>query len=141
MNGYGKYKTWAEIDVAALRRNYRQITAHVHKVSPASRIIAAVKANAYGHGADIVAQTLVEEGCSFFAVSCLYEATLLRETVGRAADIIILGYSLVEDTESLVRQGIIQTVFSPEYATSLSREMARLKASAMVSVFLLVSLW
>ena len=91
MNGYGKYKTWAEIDVAALRRNYRQIAAHVHKVSPECRIIAAVKANAYGHGADIVAQTLTEEGCGFFAVSCLYEATLLRETVGRGADIIILG--------------------------------------------------
>ena len=114
MNGYGKYKTWAEIDVAALRRNYRQIASHVHKASPDCRIIAAVKANAYGHGADIVAQTLVEEGCGFFAVSCLYEAVLLRETVGRDADIIILGYSLPEDAETLVRQGIIQTIFSPE---------------------------
>ena len=132
MNGYGKYKTWAEIDVAALRRNYRQIASHVHKASPDCRIIAAVKANAYGHGADIVAQTLVEEGCGFFAVSCLYEAVLLRETVGRDADIIILGYSLPEDAETLVRQGIIQTIFSPEYAGAMSREMARLKASGIL---------
>ena len=132
MNPYGKYKTWAEIDVAALRHNYRQIASHVHKEAPDCRVIAAVKANAYGHGADIVAQTLVEEGCGFFAVSCLYEAVLLRETVGRDADIIILGYSLPEDTETLVRQGIIQTIFSPEYASAMSREMARLKASGIL---------
>ena len=132
MNPYGKYKTWAEIDVAALRHNYRQIASHVHKEAPDCRVIAAVKANAYGHGADIVAQTLMEEGCGFFAVSCLYEAVLLRETVGRDADIIILGYSLPDDTEALVRQNIIQTVFSPEYAAALSREMARLKASGIL---------
>lgn len=132
MNPYGKHKTWAEIDVAALRHNYRRIASHVHEAAPDCRIIAAVKANAYGHGADIVAQTLIEEGCGFFAVSCLYEAVLLRETVGRDADIIILGYSLPEDTEALVRQNIIQTVFSPEYAAALSREMARLKASGIL---------
>lgn len=132
MNPYGKYKTWAEIDVGALRHNYRQIASHIHKEAPECRVIAAVKANAYGHGADIVAQTLMEEGCGFFAVSCLYEAALLRETVGRDADIIILGYSLPEDTEALVRQNIIQTVFSPEYAAALSREMARLKASGIL---------
>ena len=132
MNPYGKYKTWAEIDVGALRHNYRQIASHIHKEAPDCRVIAAVKANAYGHGADIVAQTLMEEGCGFFAVSCLYEAVLLRETVGRDADIIILGYSLPEDTEALVRQNIIQTVFSPEYAAALSREMARLKASGIL---------
>ena len=133
MNPYGKYKTWAEIDVGALRHNYRQIASHIHKEAPDCRVIAAVKAYAYGHGADIVAQTLMEEGCGFFAVSCLYEAVLLRETVGRDADIIILGYSLPEDTEALVRQNIIQTVFSPEYAAALSREMARLKASGILS--------
>ena len=62
MNPYRKYKTWAEIDVAALRHNYRQIASHVHGAAPDCRIIAAVKANAYGHGTDIVAQTLMEEG-------------------------------------------------------------------------------
>ena len=132
MNGYGKYKTWAEIDLDALRSNYRHIARQVHKTAPDCRVIAVVKANGYGHGADIVARTLTEEGCNFFAVSCVYEAVLLRETIGRGADIIILGYSLPEDTETLWRHDIIQTVFSAQYAAAMSREMARLKAQGIL---------
>lgn len=128
MNAYGSYKTWTEVHLDALRQNYRTIRAQVHASAPDCRMIAVVKANAYGHGADLVSRTLVEEGCDFFAVSCVYEAILLRETIGRAADIIILGYSLPSDAETLVRHDIIQTVFSGEYAESMSREMARLKA-------------
>lgn len=129
---YGKYKIWAEIDLAALRHNWRTVCRRVHAVSPDCRVIAVVKANAYGHGADLVARTLTEEGCTFFAVSCVYEAVLLRETIGRGADILLLGYSLPEDTETLWRHDIIQTVFSREYGEALSREMARLKASGIL---------
>lgn len=126
------YKIWAEIRVDALRQNYRTICRHVHASAPGCRPIAVVKANAYGHGADLVAHTLAEEGCDFFAVSCVYEAVLLRETIGRDADIIILGYSLPEDAETLVRHNIIQTIFSPEYAAAMSREMARLASSGIL---------
>lgn len=128
----GKYKTWAEIDRTALRHNWREIRRHVRESAPGCRLIAVVKANAYGHGADIVAQTLVGEGCDFFAVSCVYEAVLLRETIGRTADILLLGYSLPQDAETLWRHDIIQTIFSLEYAAELSREMSRLKASGIL---------
>lgn len=129
---HGKYKIWAEIDLAALRHNWHTVRAQVQKEAPDCRVIAVVKANAYGHGADLVAQTLAQEGCDFFAVSCVYEAELLRETVGRGPDILLLGYSLPEDAETLWRHDIIQTVFSSEYAAAMSREMARLKASGML---------
>lgn len=128
MNSYIPYKTWTEVHLDALRHNYRTIRAQVHASAPDCRMIAVVKANAYGHGADLIARTLAEEGCDFFAVSCVYEAILLRETIGRGADIIILGYSLPSDAETLVRHDVIQTVFAAEYAQQMSREMARLKA-------------
>lgn len=128
----GKYKTWAEIDLAALRHNWNTVCARVHASSPDCRVIAVVKANAYGHGADIVGHALAAAGCDFFAVSCVYEAVLLRETLGRGADILLLGYSLPQDAETLYRHDVIQTVFSLEYARELSREMSRLKASGML---------
>ena len=129
---HGKYKIWAEIDLSALRHNWQTIRRQVNQNAPDCRVIAVVKANAYGHGADLVAQTLAEEGCDFFAVSCVYEAELLREIVGREPDILLLGYSLPEDAETLWRHNIIQTVFSSEYAAAMSREMGRLKASGML---------
>jgi len=120
------YKTWAEIDLGALRHNWRTLSAHVHRTAPDCRIMAVVKADAYGHGAVAAAHALLAEGCGFFAVSCTYEAMQLRDAAVKDADILILGYSFPGDTRTLWENGIIQTVFSAEYAAELSREMQRL---------------
>ena len=65
----------ATIDLAALRHNL----ARVREVAPASRVMAAIKADAYGHGAVAVARTLEEAGVDAFAVACLEEAVVLRK--------------------------------------------------------------
>ena len=120
-----KFKIWAEIDLAALRHNFRLLQDTLQGRSPGCRIIAVVKANAYGHGSDIVSAALAEEGCRDFAVSCLYEASLLKESIPETADVLILGYSLPEDAPQLTRLGIVQTVFSEEYAKALSDRIAK----------------
>ena len=122
------YKIWAEIDLDALRANYRTIAAQVHRSSPDCRILSVVKADAYGHGCALTVRALRAEGCDFFAVSSIWEALQVREAAGRDADILILGYTLPEDTASLYENDIIQTVFSSEYAGTLSAEMTRLCA-------------
>ncbi len=119
-----KFKIWAEIDLSALRHNFRRLRDTLQSRVPGCRVIAVVKANAYGHGAGIVSSVLAEEGCRDFAVSCLYEAQSLKETVPPSADILILGYSLPEDVLHLVRGGIVQTVFSEEYAEALSARIS-----------------
>ncbi len=129
MNGIEKYRNWAEIDLDALRANWRTVSGTVHAASPDCRIIAVVKADAYGHGADAVARTLTEEGCRFFAVSCASEALSLRRSVGEGAEILILGYSLPEDVQALAEERIIQGVFSLDYARALSDRLASLKRS------------
>ena len=121
-----KYKTWAEIDLGALRHNYRTVAAAVHARAPRCRVIGVVKADAYGHDVHLVAPALAAEGCDFFAVSCISEALSLREIVGAHAEVLILGYSMTEDVEALAAHGILQTVFSLDYARELSEEMARL---------------
>ena len=52
-------RTWSEIDLDALIHNYRTLRAHV---GAGVRFLGVVKADAYGHGAVVVARTLQEEG-------------------------------------------------------------------------------
>lgn len=131
-----KYKTWAEIDLSALKHNFRQINGFVKSKTPNCRIICVVKADAYGHGASESAHALYEEGADFFAVSSIGEAADLRESMnmfGVNPGILILGYTPPENADILINYGIIQTVFSPEYAEQLDRSIREYKASGVIA--------
>lgn len=65
----------AEIDCAALRHNLQRVRA----AAPGTKVIAVIKANAYGHGSVRVARVLQEAGAEAFAVARLNEALQLRE--------------------------------------------------------------
>lgn len=130
---YSRHKTWAEIDIEALRHNYRLLKEHI---AP-SRMICVLKADAYGHGADSCARALLDEGCDFFAVSCIEEAVALRRVcieLGKKADILLLGYTLPHSAGILAEQDIIQTVFSAEYALALNEEAKRLGRCVRIHV-------
>lgn len=82
-----------------------------------------VKANAYGHNAEIIATTLQKEGADAFAVSNIDEAIALRN-YGITTPIIILGYTPSEAASQLCEYDITQSVFSYEYAQALSQSAA-----------------
>ncbi len=67
--------TWAEIDLDALGLNFRVIREHV---GPDVKVMAAVKANAYGHGAVECARRLEAEGVDWFGVALPEEGRELR---------------------------------------------------------------
>jgi len=121
--------TRALIDRCALARNYRTLCLTVQKGSSEKpRVIAVVKADAYGHGIPICVETLVSEGCDFFAVASISEAIAVRETVLRLcarADVLIFGYTNPCELSRLVKYDLIQTLLSPEYAASLAKEAKR----------------
>ena len=120
-------KTWAEIDLDALRRNYRLLRDMVRAQDPSVRIIAVVKAEAYGHGAPECVRTLLSEGCDFFAVSCIDEAVAVRVVCDGAhipADILILGYTQPSLASQLARFNIIQALLSEDYAVQLEASAA-----------------
>lgn len=127
---YKSHKAWAEIDLDALRHNYRTLCARVAQGrEKAPKVMCVLKADAYGHGADIFARTLLEEGCSAFAVSCIEEAVAIRQVcrkLDKAANILILGYTFPDSAEILVENDIIQAVFSTEYAHELNEHAIRL---------------
>lgn len=75
-----------EIDLDALRANYREISGHVEP----AQCGAVVKANAYGLGADRVVPALQREGCRLFFVAHLSEAIAIEPVLGPDSTIYIL---------------------------------------------------
>lgn len=106
--------TWVEIDTAALRHN---ITA-LQQTVPASRFMAVVKANAYGHDALIVARVALECGATHFGVATPHEGQLLREA-GFTQPIVILGPSLASQARSIAEWKLSPSVTSVETAMAL----------------------
>lgn len=116
-------KTWAEIDLDALRSNYRLLRDTFCTPDADTRMIAVVKAEAYGHGAPECVRTLLSQGCDFFAVSCIDEAVAVRGVCDgehKSADILILGYTPTSLASHLARYNIIQTLLSEDYAVNLN---------------------
>ena len=110
-------RTWAEINLDALKHNIEAIRS---AVPPQTGIIAVVKADAYGHGDGYIAGELEQLGIHFFAVSNLEEALSLRRK-GVKGDILILGPTPYRRAADLAGYGITQTVYSSQYAGDLSR--------------------
>ena len=100
-----------------------------------TRIIAVVKAEAYGHGAPECVRTLLSEGCDFFAVSCIDEAVAVRAVCdgeNKQADILILGYTHPSLAPQLWRFNIIQALLSEDYAVSLDRAATQANVTVRV---------
>ena len=90
-----------EIDLRALRNNLSVVKDWAGKHS---RIMAVVKANAYGHGAVRVSETLSKEKVDFLGVALLEEARELRVS-GIKTPIVILYPETEERSADAVRDG------------------------------------
>lgn len=109
-------RSWAEIDLSAIKENFHTVR---NQVAPHVRVMAVVKANAYGHGVERVAVLLEKEGADYFGVSCLQEAEELR-ALGIQKPILILGYTAPEFYERVCALKITQTVFDLSTAKGLN---------------------
>lgn len=109
-------RSWVEVDVAQLRKNYRIYKSHLHDDT---QIMAVIKADAYGHGDVMVAKMLTEEGCNMFAVSNIDEAVGLRNA-GIEGEILILGYTSVKYAKTMKFLDVTQAIVSEEYADALA---------------------
>jgi alanine racemase len=80
---------WAELSRAALRSNYRILREQATRAD--ADVVAVIKANAYGHGAGEALAVLDEEGCDWFAVTCLDEARVLQPQLKNHRTLILSG--------------------------------------------------
>ncbi|MBA4603342.1 alanine racemase [Thermoactinomyces sp. AMNI-1] len=102
--------TVIEVDLDALEHNIRQFRRHLKENV---KVMAVVKADAYGHGAVQVARTALQAGASYLAVAFVDEAVELRNA-GIAAPILILGYTPPRAISTAVQYDLTCTVYSRE---------------------------
>ena len=104
-------RTWAEIDLDAVAHNYHQIK---DRLNPGTKVCCVIKADAYGHGAELLAREYEELGADWFGVSNLEEAIQLRNAQ-ISLPILILGYTPPESAAELAHMDVAQAVLSREY--------------------------
>lgn len=89
-------------------------------IEPQAKIMAVVKADGYGHGAEWIAKTVEPLDYLYgFAVATVEEGLILRKS-GITKPILILGYVFADQYEDVIRAGIDPTVFTYEMAKELS---------------------
>ena len=108
-------RSWVEVDLAAIRRNLAAIAAIA---GPRVKIMAVVKANAYGHGATRVTDALAGS-VAMFGVANLAEAEEIFPHA-RGTPVCLLSGTLPGEHAAVVRRGFIPVVSSFEEAAQYS---------------------
>jgi alanine racemase len=114
-------QTVARVDLSAIRSNVHAISAFL---AGRARLIAVVKANAYGHGAAKVALALEEEGVAMLACADIEEGVALREA-GVQTPILVFGAMSVSDLNGLFTHRLTPTISTPGAARALQAAAAR----------------
>lgn len=108
-------RTYAEVNLQAVRHNIEEARKNIKSDT---KIMAIVKANAYGHGAVPVSKALISQ-VDAYGVAMIEEALELRDA-GINKMILILGYTGEEWYEELVKHCISQTIYTYDMAKKLS---------------------
>lgn len=99
--------TWVEITLSKLQRNYEG----VRKLAGSRKVMAVVKADAYGHGAVPVAKSLAACGVDWFGVATVEEALELR-AAGIGQPVLLLGGLYMSDPAHLIEYRLTPSVSS-----------------------------
>ena len=129
--------TVARVDLAALQSNFRAIQEFLSAGAaprtsapshPAPRIIAVVKANAYGHGSERVALALERAGATMLACADIEEGIVLRRA-GVSVPILVFGALSVSDLDGLFEFALTPTISTPSAARAVQAAAAARKAT------------
>lgn len=108
--------TWAEINLEDLSHNFRQVK---KLLSPSTKIMVTVKADAYGHGLIPVSKKLVSCQADFLGVASIDEGLALRKA-GIKLPILVMGLALKEDLDPACLHGLSLTVCDKDFASFLN---------------------
>jgi alanine racemase len=116
-------KSWVEISEKRLKANYRLL---VEAAGGETAVLAVVKANAYGHGAELCAPVLAQAGAEWFGVADATEGAIVRRALaadgvakGTQLQILVMSGFLDEDAEAIVRHGLMSVIWEQHQMESL----------------------
>ncbi len=115
-------RAWVEINLTALAHNIHQIRS---LLSPRADLMAVVKADAYGHGAVTVAQTVLQAGATWLGVATIPEGIELREA-GVEAPILVMGAThTAEQICAIAHWDLQPTLCTPKQALVFSEALGK----------------
>jgi len=113
----GQRPTWAEIDLDALASNFHWVQ---KRVGRSVKVMAVIKADAYGHGAIECARKLAAEGAEWFAVAMPEEAIKLRRA-GINQPILCLGGFWEGQEKLCLNESLVPVVYRLDMIEALDR--------------------
>ncbi|WP_243446399.1 serine racemase VanT catalytic subunit [Romboutsia weinsteinii] len=125
---YKDLRSYREINLSNLEHNLREIE---NIIDDNCKVMAVVKADAYGHGGVEVSRHLQKLGVGNFAVASIDEAIELRKSK-IYGEILVLGYTPTSRKNDLINFNITQTIVDNDYANKLSETEGRVKAHVKI---------
>jgi alanine racemase len=117
-------KSWVEISEKRLRANYGLL---VEAAGGGTPVLAVVKANAYGHGANLCAPVLARAGAEWLGIADPAEGQAVREVLAAAGiahesqpRILVMSGFLREEAEAIVQHGLTPVVWDQQHMENLA---------------------
>jgi alanine racemase len=125
-------KSWIEISESRLRDNLAAIRA---VAGENANVLAVIKADGYGHGAELIAPVLVDAGVTWLGVGDVDEGARLRRALGKQdAHVLVMCGMEPEDADRLVEHRLTPVVWTPSHVQWL--EAAAERAGRRIAVHL-----
>src|ERR671936_777249 len=121
--------TVADVDLDAIASNLAAIRERAK-----ANVIAVVKADGYGHGAEAVAETCFEAGAIMIAVATVEEGLALRESGINGPILVFLGATDSSEVAHAVAQDLVLVVWDVERARAVSAAATALRHDARVQL-------
>ena len=121
---------WVEVNLDCIEHNILEFKKYLRE---GAKLFAVVKADAYGHGAVMIAPVLLASGVDFLGVSSIDEGLQLREN-DIAAPILVLGAVPVWSFDRAAQNNISISVFSDEHIEACRQTYEKLKIKPKVHV-------
>ncbi|MFI3226442.1 MAG: alanine racemase [Clostridia bacterium] len=123
-----KDRTWAKISLKNIENNFNNIKKYAK-----SKVLAVVKADAYGHGMIEVARALEGQGADYFGVATALESVTLRES-GIKKPILLLGFFVDDEIQDMLENDITFTIYDVETAKTVSKIAVSLDKIAKIHI-------
>lgn len=125
-------KSWIEISESRLRDNVLAIRG---AAGEAANMLAVIKANGYGHGAELIAPVLVDAGVTWLGVGDVDEGARIRRAIGKHdAHVLVMCGMELGDADRIVEHRLTPVVWTPSHVEAL--DAAAERAGRRVTVHL-----
>lgn len=123
-------RSWVEIDLDVFKNNLKIIRSHIGKDV---KMLAVIKADAYGHGAIPLAKVCAENEVDHLAVACVSEGIELRNA-GIDLPVLILSYIDDFDIDEVIKYNLIPAVYDLEFTEKLNDRLVYLDKQLKVHI-------